>query len=69
MSTFINLYINLVGVDDETLQPEEVLLEAKYEHKGDKAEILLEGAFYEYMYTLCITGQAIASMIPISAIL
>ena len=52
MSTFINLYMNLVGVDDETLQPEEVLLEAKYDHQGDKAEIHLEGAFYEYMYIL-----------------
>ena len=35
--------MNLVGVDDEALQSEEALLEAKDEHKGDKVEILLEG--------------------------
>ena len=39
----IYYYMNLVGVDDEALQPEEVLLEANDEHKGDKVEILLEG--------------------------
>ena len=44
--------MNLVGVEDEALQPEEVLLEAKDEHKGDKVEILLEGEFCNYMYIL-----------------
>ena len=32
-----------MGVEDEALQPEEVLVEAKDEHKGDKVEILQEG--------------------------
>ena len=36
MSTINTLYMNLVGVDDKELQPEEALLEAKDEHKGDK---------------------------------
>ena len=35
--------MNLVGVEDEALQPEEVLVEAKDEHTGDKVEILQEG--------------------------
>ena len=35
--------MNLVGVDDEALQSEEVLLENKNEYKGDKAQIHLEG--------------------------
>ena len=56
-------YMNLVGVDDEALQPEEVLLETKDEHKGDKVQILLEGEFYKYMYI-----QAVASMVPISTL-
>ena len=59
----ITLYMNLVGVDDEALQPEEVLLETKDEHKGDKVQILLEGEFYKYMYI-----QAVASMVPISTL-
>ena len=52
MSTLITLYMNLVGVDDEELQPEEVLLEAKNEHKGDKVKLLQEGEFYNYMYII-----------------
>ena len=44
MSAINTLYMNLAGVDVETLQPEEVLLEAK--------EILLEGEFYNYMYLI-----------------
>ena len=58
--------MNLVGVDDEALQPKEVLLEAKDEHKGDKV-VLLEG---EYMYNyiiIIIVFQAVASMVVISA--
>ena len=35
--------MNLVGGDDKALQPEEVLLEAKDEHKGDKIKLLQEG--------------------------
>ena len=53
ISTLITLYMNLVGVDDEELQPEEVLLEAKDEHKGDKVEILLEGEFYIFYFIIC----------------
>ena len=44
----INLYMNLVGGDDKAVQPEEVVLEAKDEHKQDKVQILLEGEFYLY---------------------
>ena len=45
MSTLITIYTNLVGVDDEASHSNDVLLEAKEEHKGDKVEILLEGEF------------------------
>ena len=48
--------MNLVGVDDEALQPEEVLLESRDEHKGDKVKRLLQGEFYKYMHK-----QAVAS--------
>ena len=44
--------MNIVGGDDEELQPEDVLLEAEDEQKGDKVEILQEGEFYKYMYML-----------------
>ena len=46
------MYMNLVGVDDEASHSNDVLLEAKQEHKGDKVEILLEGKFYDYIYIL-----------------
>ena len=52
MSTLITIYINLAGVDDEALHSNDVLLEAKKEHKGDKVEILQEGKFYDCMYIL-----------------
>ena len=64
MSTIIILYMYLVEVDDETLHSKEVLPKAKDEHKGDKIEILQEGEFCKYMYI-----QAVASMVPISAVL
>ena len=53
MSTFtITLYMNLAGVDDEASHSNDILLEAKDEHKGDKVQIFLEGEFYKYMYIL-----------------
>ena len=52
MSTLITLYMNLVGIEDEALQPDEFLLEAKDEHKGEKVKLLQEGEFYNYMYII-----------------
>ena len=52
MSILITIYMNLVGVDDEASHSNDVLLEAKDEHKGDKVEIFLEGEFHDYMYKL-----------------
>ena len=52
MSTLITIYMNLAGVDDEASHSNDVLLEDKDEHKGDKVETLLEGEFYNYMYIL-----------------
>ena len=52
MSTLITLHMYLVGGDDETLHSKEVLLESNDEHKRDQVEILQEGDFYKYMYTL-----------------
>ena len=43
-----------MGVDDNKLQPEEVLLEAKDEHKGDRVEMLQEGGFYNNYYIIII---------------
>ena len=51
MSAINTLYMILVVVD-EALQPEEVLLEAKDEHKGEKVKLVQEGEFYDYMYIL-----------------
>ena len=45
MSTLITIYMNLAGFDDEASHSNNVLLQAKQEHKGDKVEILLEGKF------------------------
>ena len=51
MSAINTLYMILVVVD-KALQPEEVLLEAKDEHKGEKVKLVQEGEFYDYMYIL-----------------
>ena len=51
-NTESTLYMNLVGVDNEKLQPEKVLLEAKDEHKEEKVKLVQKGEFYDYMYIL-----------------
>ena len=61
MSTINTLYMNLVRVDDEALQPEEVLLEAKDEHKEEKVKLLQESEFCDYIYIIL---QAVAKHCP-----